>query len=316
LVFGLAHRLADLRTPDVKNKTPKTKHRKRTMYALALAALAFSQPPAKHEDQNPLYKGLLETGLNVGVEAKAKFPTPTMPDGLDAAKQAEVIKGVIGTDYSFDEFTRDAVVAPYVMKIRDVSPSDPKAPARGVDIWFVAHGDFKKLEDDKFLDTLTNSGKGGGKGGKLTAADLAKRGIAIAKGDERREGYGHFEFDFLDKVRLSGVGRAMWSRTGESVLAAAEIDPRFASDKEHPNQWRSITKDGGQVKAGDPHPWHGAAMYLKITKLTQPAGAVFVEQHLVFAEPTGWFDGANLLRSKLPQAAQINVRDTRKEFKK
>ena len=29
-----------------------------------------------------------------------------------------------------------------------------------------------------------------------------------------------------------------------------------------------------------------------------------------------WFDGANLLRSKLPQAVQINVRDTRKEFAK
>lgn len=288
------------------------------MYALALAALAAvaAQPPAKHEDQNPLFKGLLETGLDVGGGAKAKFPAPSMADGLDAAKQTAIVKGLIGKDYDYAEFTRNAVVAPYLMKIRDVSPSDPKAPARGVDVWFVAHGDFKLLEDDKFLDKMSSSGKGGGKGGPLNAADLMKRNITIPAGDTKREGYGHFEFDFLDKVRLSGVGRAMWSRNGESVVVAAEIDPRFLDDKEFPNQWRSITKEGGQVKVGPPTPWSGAAMYLKITKLAEPAGAVFVEQHIVFAEPTGWFDGANLLRSKLPQAVQMNVRDTRKEFQK
>ena len=49
-------------------------------------------------------------------------------------------------------------------------------------------------------------------------------------------------------------------------------------------------------------------MYVKITKLHAPAGAVLVEQHIVYAEPTGWFDGANLLRSKLPLVMQVNVR--------
>ena len=57
-------------------------------------------------------------------------------------------------------------------------------------------------------------------------------------------------------------------------------------------------------------------MYFKITKLAEPAGALFVEQHIVFAEPTGWFDGNNLLRSKLPIAVQDNVRTMRKEFLK
>lgn len=286
------------------------------MYALALAAFALAQPPAKHEDQNPLYKSLTDTGLDVGGGAKAKFPAPTMPDGLDGAKQTEIIKALIGVDIDYAEFTRNANTAPYQMKIRDIKPSDPKAPARGIDVWFLAYGDFKLLEDDKFLDRLTNSGKGGGKGGPLKKEDLAKRGIKQTAEEEKREGYGHFEFDFIDKVRLNGVGRAMWSRNGASVVAAAEIDSRFATDKEFPNQWRSLTKESGQLKVGEPVTWAGAAMYLKITKLAEPAGAVFVEQHIVFAEPTGWFDGTNLLRSKLPQAVQINVRDTRKDFAK
>ena len=161
------------------------------MYALALALLATSpaQPPTKHEDQNPLYKGLLNPGLDVGGNAKIKFPAPSMSDGLDAAKQTAIIKELIGTDYSYDEFTRKATVAPELKKIRDIAGGDPKAPARGVDVWFVAYGDFKSLEDDKFLDTLIGAGKSaGGKGGPLTNADLAKRGISTQAGRATRSG--------------------------------------------------------------------------------------------------------------------------------
>ncbi|HEY1189618.1 MAG TPA: hypothetical protein VGE74_18370 [Gemmata sp.] len=287
------------------------------MHALLLAALAAApaQPPAeKHEEQNPLFRRLLDPGLEVGAGAKVKFPAPTMPDGLSGAKQKEVIKGLIGNDYSYDEFTRDSVVAPQLLRIDDIKPSDPKAPARRVDVWFIAYGDFKRLEDDKFLDKLTNVGKsnGGGKGGPLKPEDLTKRKIEIKKGNEKREVYGTFEFDFLEKVRLTGTGHALWSRTRDSVVIAAEIDPRFAADKEFPNQWRSLGGD----KVGPANPWGGAAMYLKITKLAEPADAVLVEQHIIFAEPTGWFDGANLLRSKLPLAVQQNVRTVRQEFKK
>ncbi|AWM36448.1 hypothetical protein GobsT_57480 [Gemmata obscuriglobus] len=287
------------------------------MHALLLAALtaAPAQPPTDaHDGQNPLFKRLTETGLDIGGGATAKFPAPTMADGLSGAKQKEIIKGLIGNDYSYDEFARDSLVAPQLLRIRDVKPGDPKAPARGVDVWFIAYGDFKRLQDDKFLDRLMNAGKssGGGKGGPLKPEDLAKRKIEVKKGDEKREGYGTFEFDFLEKVRLTGTGHAVWSRNADSMVAAAEIDPRFAGDKEFPNQWRALGGD----KPGPANPWGGAAMYLKITKLAEPAGAVFVEQHVIFAEPTGWFDGANLLRSKLPIAMQQNVRNMRQEFRK
>ena len=256
--------------------------------ALILLVTAPAQPPVKHEDQNPLYKNLLDPGLDVGVKDKVKFPAPTMPDGIPAAKQTEIIKALIAGEYGYDEFIRNAYVAPQLMKIRDIPGGDLKAPVRGVDVWFVAYGDFKQLEDDKFLDKLTSANKSGGaKGGALDKVELGKRNITLKAEDEKREGYGHFQFDFLEKVRLSGAGHAMWSRGSESVVASAEIDPRFLKDKDYPNQWRSITKDGGQVKVGDPNPWSGAAMYFKITKLAEPAGALFVEQHIVFAEPTG-----------------------------
>jgi len=285
------------------------------VFLLVLTSLAITAPTAKdHESANPLYKALLDPGLLVGPNANARFPAPTMPDGLDAAKQKAIIETLIKDDYSFAEFTRKSVVAPQVLKLRDVSPSDPKAPARGVDVWFIAYGDLKALDDDKFLERLVNAGKGEGKGGALTKDDLSKRKINLA--DEKRESYGHIEFDFLEKVHLKATGRVVWTRTDDSALVAGEIDPRFLNDKEFPNQWQSIIKEGGATKLGPTAPWSGAGFYLKITRLAEPAGALFVEQHIIFAEPGGWFDGANLLRSKLPIAVQSNVRSMRKEWAK
>lgn len=286
------------------------------LLVFCVLAVAPAADPGAHEAANPLYKELLDPGLNVGPNLRVKLASPVMPDGLDPAKQKAVITQLIGNDYSYEEFSRKSVVAPNLLKIGDAKPSDPMTPARTVDVYFVTHGDFKLLEDDKFLDRLVNAGKGEGKGRSLTREELAKRNIMLKPEDEKREGYGHIEFDFLEKVRLKVTGRAMWSRNAESVVAAGEIDPRFRGDAELGNEWRPITREGGQSKVGQPQPYGGAAFYLKITKLTEPAGAMFVEQHIVFVEPHGWFEGANLLRSKLPIVVQNNVRTMRKEFAK
>ena len=284
------------------------------MFTLTLLALTAAQPAASHETANPLYKSFVESGFDVGGVVKAKFPPPTMPDGLDAAKQTAIIKKLIGEDIPYDEFVRNSPYAPELLKLRDVTPSDPKAPARGVDVWFTAYGDLKALDDDKFLDKLVNTSGGDGKGKGLTKEDLAKRKITLT--DEKREAFGHIEFDFLEKVHLRATGRVVWTRNADSVVVAGELDPRFTGDAEFPNQWQSIVKQGGESKLGPANPWSSAAFYLKITKLAEPAGALFCEQHVIFAEPTGWFDGANLLRSKLPTAVKVNIRTMRKEWAK
>lgn len=288
------------------------------MMLATLLSVALAAPMGSHEDANPLYRQLLDPGLAIGADLRAKLPPPSMADGLDAAAQRKVIQDLIGSDYSYEEFTRKSVVAPLLLKIRDVKPSDPAAPARGVDVWCVGYGDLAAADDAKFRERLLSAGREGGKeskGGSLTREELAKRGIMLPA-DDTHESYGHFGFDFLDRVRLRASGRAVWSRTPDSLLIAAEIDPRFVGDKEFPNQWQPLTRDGGEMKAGPAAPWGGAGFYLKITKLHEPAGALFIEQHVVFAEPTGWFDGANLLRSKLPPAVQTIVRNMRREWVK
>jgi len=285
------------------------------LFMLVIASLVAPGQPAKdHQTANALFKSLVDPGLNVGAGVKAKLPAPTMPDGLDGAGQKAVIEALIKGEYAYAEFTRKSVVAPQLLKLRDVLPSDPKAPARGVDFWFVAYGDLKALDDEKFLDRLVNAGKGQGEGKGLKKEDLTKRKITPV--DEKRETYGHIAFDFLEKVHLKATGRVVWTRTDESVVVAGEIDPRFRGDAEYPNQWQSIIKEGGMTKLGPATPWSEAGFYLKITKLAEPVGVLFIEQHVVFAEPTGWFDGANLLRSKLPLVVQSNVRSMRKEWVK
>ncbi len=273
--------------------------------------LALLVAGAEPDAANPLYKALLEPGLAVGGDARVKLPPPTMPDGLDAAKQKAVIEKLIGNDYAYDEFTRNSVVAPFKMVIRDEKSGGDKLPVRGVDVWFVAHGNFASLDDEKFLDRLLNSGRGtGGKTTEIPAAELTRRKIAIPPEFAKREHFGQVEFDFLDRVRLTVTGHTVWSKSADSLVAAVEVDPRFE------NVWQPIAKADGGVKLGDPVPYSGVGLYVKLTRLAEPAGAVFVEQHVVFTEPTGWFDGANLLRSKLPPAMTKTVRSMRAEWAK
>jgi hypothetical protein len=282
-----------------------------------LLTLAPAAGPG-HEKINPVYRELREGGVPVGAGIKAKLPPPTMPDGLDARAQLEVIKRLAGEDYSVEDLLRKSGVAPHILRLRDVKPSDPKAPARGVDVWFVAYGSLDRLSDKKFLDRLLDANRKDGKARELTRADLAKRDIKVSPREEKHESYGHVVFTFLDRVQISATGRSYWARTDDSVLVATRLDPRFVGDREFPNSWRSLTRAGGgrPRPAGPAHPYSGAGYYVKITRLARPAGALFVEAHVVFTEPVKWFDGANLLRSKLPPVVQSDVRSMRRELMK
>jgi hypothetical protein len=284
--------------------------------AIALAAVLPAQPPS-HEDGNPIYKALLDPGLVVGPNLRVKLPKPTMPDGLSAEEQKKVLKTLIGDDYGLEDFTRKSAVAPHLLRIREADTSDPKAPARGLDTYFVAYVDLKAFDDERFLERSLNIGKGeGGKAKSITKDDLRKRGIDSKALEAKKEGFAFIEFDFLQKVRLRVTGHGMATKSGESIVAGAEVDSRFRGDKEFPNEWQSLSQVDGETKLGPAQPFGGSGMYVKITKLHEPAGAVFVEQHIIYSEPYGWFDGANLLRSKLPPVMTVNVRRMREAWAK
>jgi hypothetical protein len=51
-----------------------------------------------------------------------------------------------------------------------------------------------------------------------------------------------------------------------------------------------------------------------VTELVGVEDGLFVEVHVVYAEPYGWFEGRNLLRSKLPPVLQDSVRKFRRKL--
>ena len=269
-----------------------------------------------HQQTNAIYRELREVGVPVGAMIKVPLPAPTMADGLDARAQKAVLQAVAGDDYPVEELLRPSFVSPQVFRLRDVHPSDPQAPAHTMDVWFVAYGDLRTVAAKDFRERLLKAKQGEGKAQELKPADLTRRSITPPK-DVKHESFGHIEFHFLDRVEIAVTGHSFWSQTADSILIASKIDSRFRDDAEFPNRWRPLRRDAdGKFQPGPPQPYDGAGYYIKVTRLAEPRGALFFEAHLVFTEPLKWFNGANLLRSKLPLVVQDQVRTTRRELKK
>lgn len=288
-----------------------------TFSSLAVIVIAALMAE-KHDELNPVYASLCNSGVSIAETAQLTLPPPTMPDGLDAAAQEEIIRTLTGNESTYKQFMRNSVVTKHILHMEEIGQEG--APARRADVWFVAYGDLEVLANQEFLESLVAANEDEdnrlhGEGHQLTAEELAKRGIELVPAEPDREQYGYGAYRLLKRVELHGTIRTFWSRTDESILFAGELDPRFSSDDEFRNHWRPLERDKtGELGAGSPQPYGGMGMYMKITQLKEPKDAIFVEGHVVFSEPYGWFDGANLLGSKLPAIIQNQVRSARREI--
>lgn len=284
---------------------------------------APTQEQDAHQKLNPLYHALRHEGFPLQVQGKStkpgkeglrvKLPAPRLLDGQSAARQQQMLRSLLGEDYRMEDFTRNSPVAPFRLRLSDATPSDPLAPTRFVDVTFIAHGDLKTLQSKAFLDRVldTNTNKEG-KARTLTQQQLAQRKIPLP--DSKQEGYTYLVLQLLDRVELRAVGHAYYSQTANSVLVAGRLDPRFREDPTYNNVWLPLVRGSSGFKpSGNPTPYDSAAYYVKISRLDGMfKGALFVECYILFAEPRGWFDGANLLRSKLPPVLQNQIRTFRR----
>ena len=285
---------------------------------LTMLAVAGDQATA-----NPLFQELLAEGIALRDDVRAKLPSPTLADGLDEAAQQEALGKIFGDRYSVEEFARNAVVAPYVLKFSDVRNGE--VVARGVDLWFIAYGDLDGLANVEVLEKL-NTGRGRDTTlHTLSIADLEARNLPAGNADLAKrtknpsaanERFVHTAASIMDRVELHQTSRCMLSRTADSVLIASLVDRRFDADREFPNAYHRLERsDLGEISKGAAQPYSGAGSYLKSTKLSQPQGAILVEYHMMYSEPRDWFNGANLLQSKLPILLQARVRELRRELK-
>jgi len=269
---------------------------------------------------NPLFRRLVEEGMAVDRTGKqcVRLPEPTMPDGLSEAEQQKILAQVAG-HRPLEEFTRNAVVAPFAMEIVDVSLPEASEPLRRVDVGYVAYGKLEQIFSEDFLDQLLHQVGGERKsrypvGRRILLPDeLSQRHLPLPPDtDACKERYLFTAAALFDRVLLRTTRHVVVSRGEESLILAAALAPVFQEDKEYPNQWQSIqVDDQGRVTFGQMRPYFASASYTKATRLHQPEGALFIEHHHLFAEPKDWFGGKNFLRSKLPLAVQEAVRKLR-----
>jgi hypothetical protein len=288
------------------------------MQTLLLLLLLPGAGTGGHLAHNPVYRGLLEKGVRVAGSDHVRLPPPTLADGMDGPAQRAAIEAIPGRHVTLDQLFRKSVVAPLVFHFREIEAPGRKVPVHGVDVWFVVYAPLDMLTRKDFVDEVFHAGQRDARQKGVTftflrAADLRARKIAPPSESDDRERYVYSAFSLLDRVQLGLTSHTHVDRTDESLVFAAEVDPRFASDKEYGNRWRPMERPGGgKPELGPASPYEGAASYVKITRLAEPAGALLVEQHMVFVEPKEWFRGTPLLRSKLPMLVQTEVRRFRR----
>jgi hypothetical protein len=288
----------------------------RGIIAVALCAVGAAAPC---HAANALYDLLIQEGVKVSPQVTLTLPKPAVEDGLSPDAQRQAIESLLAGRYDWETFTRRSVVAPFLLKVSE-GAAESGPIGRRVDLYFVAYGDLTALGRDNFLQDRLNLApesdetEAGGKAHTLTIDELHQRGIdSSQEPDDPR--WVAVTSTLLGKVRISLTTRSLTTATGESYLVASIADPRFENDVQYPNCWRSLSvDDAGQRQVSGPQPYAGMGSYAKATRLTEPAGAIFVEYHIAFVEPHGWFHGTNLLRSKLPIVTQDMVRKFRRRL--
>jgi hypothetical protein len=266
--------------------------------------------------ENALFNELTTTGVRMSSAAALVLPPPTMADNLSAAEQQQRITQIAEGKHSADSLTRNSVVAPFVLKIDTIPPASEQANAAcRIDLWFVVHGALERISDDQFLrqqvesETNSKTDSSSPQLVALSASDLASRHIEPIADQRFFAG----NLVLFDRVRVNLALQGLQTRTPQSVLVAMAIDPRFDHDNQYPNGWQKLTRDNaGKLQVGALQPYQAAGGYVKATRLSEPSGAIFIEYHMAFEEPRTWFDGANLLRSKLPLVCQDGVRSFRR----
>jgi hypothetical protein len=293
-----------------------------TILVLALASVAADPAAENAGERNPVFKQLLDQGVKTSDAAVFKLRPPIMADGLDAAGQRAAMETVADERASVDELLGTTLYAPVVTKVRTVKPAKGEGPAvRTVDVWFVAHGDWKTLTSKDFLESVFGVEKDKGKrsivskSGALSDEEMQKRGLAGKVADDYEERFIYTTFSLFELVQVSATRSSVLTRAKDVILAAGSVDPRFDKDATYPNLWRPLLRDAqAEIVPGPAHRFAHAGGYSKITRLKEPANAAFVECHVVYEEPYGWFEGVNLVKQKIPVMVREKVRTFRRKL--
>jgi hypothetical protein len=296
----------------------------RTLQYAIVLGIAFLFASHAFAESNPVFDDLTKRGVVMPKGPVLKLPAPTMPDGLDAAAQRKAIQSIADERRTVEAIIKKSLNAPTVIKTGDDNASSAAGgTGKRVDFYFVVYGDLKKIADEGFWgekkedaeQEQLNPNDAQVSGKLLTAEELKARRIEPLISANVIENYGNADVQLFNRVRVRGTSRSIQTKTDESVTYATLLDPRFVKDEKYPNQWQSVSRDdAGKLSYGPLRPYTGLGAYAKATTLKEPEGAIFLEYHMVFDEPQGWFNGANVIRTKVPAIVQDNVKKLRRKL--
>ncbi len=278
------------------------------------SALSLSWP-LRADD--PIYLPLVKQGLKVEDAKWIPMTAPTLPDGMKVEEQKKAIEALT-EGVGMEKFLKNSPVSPYVLKMQSAEKLSSGSEAQRIDVWFAAHGDLDQIVDKKMIDDAlgtqkTTNDRSEDRSRELSDEELKKANLVAGEQPDRSHlTFGLVEYSLLDKVRLSLVTRTQSIRTPESIIVVHAIHEGIA---DQPSVWRSILATTDQKSAfGSAQPYSMGAGYTKITQLQFEANVLLIETHVLFVEPQEWFQGRNLLRSKLPPIIQDGLRKFRRRL--
>ncbi|MCM2370342.1 hypothetical protein [Aporhodopirellula aestuarii] len=289
-----------------------------------------------------LLRRMTTAGIQLTDDKSFTLPEPTFVsiDG-EAADRATALKALekISGRYGIAGFTRNSVVAPISVQTDSIKNDAGDRIGHFIDVAFVVHQSIAEIRKSEALDDFKSDPDAPektieytdqdnpdelekNKTRSLTKQELAQYGVTL---DGNYEALGYLQMPLLSKVIVRGVARArrsVWPTDDENapIILTWLLDSRFGSPSPDPesisNQWRAIERDSvGEKVLGPPRPYAGMGGYVAISPVPDKETASIIQLRFVIHEPYDWFDGRNLLRSKLPILIQDRVRNLRRELK-
>lgn len=284
----------------------------------AVAAAATLPPLAPRAEAADPMSAFIDRGIQLP-GARVKLPQPLLGVPFTPQQQQAALEKAAGR-YGVERFSRDAVTAATRLEMEPLELKNGTRVGEQIDLYFVAYGDLKLLRDRKLLDELLKADQGEknlpATVDELTDAELAARGITLKQSPDYSERVARFRLPIVDRVMLSGISRGFEQFTGKSLIVGTQLDPRLVDDSQYPSRWQHVDVDnqGVATYGKQLHPYSEFAGYAVATELTAPKGALLIECHVIYHEPEGWFDGKNLLRSRLRIVSQNKVRSLRRKL--
>ncbi len=244
-----------------------------------------------------------EKGFSVETTT-VNFPPPRFHDGMTAEAERDALRLTAGSERAVDDLTRDSVVAPLILKMRD-EPVGDRGVIRVADLWFVVRASIDAIDPGKVAGATQEPQTTEAANMKFTVRRVPAQ---AAKQAERPDvWFVHVSGRMLDRVGMEATNRIEAEKSASSWTIASRTDPAFDGDPTNGNRWTLLKAAGGG-------PYPGGASLVTIQRLATVPGALMVEAHLVFFEPKAWFDGAPILRSKIGVVSQDRIRALRREL--